>query len=617
MLFQQVVGLVCCLSLVLAKTHTFNFTASYITANPDGVKDKKVISFNKQWPPPEIHINKGDRVELYLTNGLETKNTSLHFHGLFQNGSNFMDGPEWVTQCPIQPGDTYLYNFTVDQVGSYWYHSHSGAQYGDGMRGAFIVHDDKEPFKYDEEKVITISEIYHDQYYDIFGEFLNRYNPTGAEPIPQNLLLNDTANSTIYFEPKKTYLLRFINVGLFVSQYLYIEDHELTIVEIDGVYVEPFKASHLYMTVGQRYAVLVTAKDHKDKNYAIVQGFDDTMLDVIPDDLRLNATSYLVYDDEKPLPKEYKINDLAFNDYDLTPLDKEELYDDYDYQITLDVVMDNLGDGVNYAFFNNITYTHPVTPTIITALTASKEHVTNPRIYGSNINAFVLQPNEIVEVVVNNHDDGRHPFHLHGHTFQVIQKSKSFDDEPVPYDENDHEPFPKYPIRRDTVNLEPNGHIVLRFKTDNPGIWFFHCHVDWHLEQGLAAVFIEDPLSLQNQKPPQDFYDNCIASGIPIEGNAAGNKDFFNMTGENLQSQPLPEGFTLKGYLAFAISTFAGLYGLWSIIQYGLEDSVQYDEKIFNNLEKILHENNLIQEADQVAADAEVNEHTHLSRGEE
>lgn len=609
MLLIQVLGFLCYLSLALAKTHTFNFTASYISASPDGVKEKKVIAFNKQWPLPEIHVDKGDRVQLYLTNGLENKNTSLHFHGLFQRDTNYMDGPEYVTQCPILPGETYLYNFTVpDQAGSYWYHSHTGAQYGDGMRGAFIIHDKDEPYKYDEERVLTISEWYHDQYDNIFGEFLNRYNPTGAEPIPQNLLFNDTANATVNLEPGKTYLFRFINMGLFVSQFLYIEDHKLTVVEVDGVNVEPYETDYIYLTVGQRYGVLITAKSNKDKNYAIVQGFDDTMLDAIPTDLVLNATSYLVYDKSKPMPGEYKIQSLgSFNDFNLRTLDKVDLFDDYDYQITLDVVMDNLGDGVNYAFFNNITWTKPVVPTLLTALTSGEE-ATNPRIYGSNINAFVLQPNEIIEVVVNNQDDGRHPFHLHGHIFQVIQKSKSFED-PVSYDENKHDAFPKYPVMRDTVNVEPNGYVVLRFKADNPGIWFFHCHVDWHLEQGLAAVFIEDPLALQKQTPPKDFYDNCRAAQIPLEGNAAGNKDLLDLTGENVQSAPLPEGFTLKGYIAFAISTFAGLYGLYSIIQYGLEDSIQDDEKIFGNLERILNENNLL--GNDPTSDA--NEHTHLS----
>lgn len=556
-----------------------------------------MVGFNGQWPLPEIHVNKGDRVELYLTNGLVHKNTSLHFHGLFMNGTNYMDGPQYVTQCPIQPNDTFLYNFTVpDQAGTYWYHSHTGAQYGDGMRGAFIIHDtDEIPFEFDHEKVVTVSDLYHKQYDDVTEQFLNRYNPTGAEPIPQNLLLNDTANSTILFEPNQTYFLRLINVGLFASQYVYIEDHEFIIVEVDGVYVEPKKVDYLYITVGQRYGVLVKSKPTRDRNYAFMQKFDDTMLDVIPEDLRLEAASFIVYDEDKALPSPLHKSDFdLYTDFSLRPLEDIELLEEPDHQIIFDVDMDNLGDGVNYAFFNNITYVAPVVPSLLTVLSAG-ENATHAQIYGSNTHSYILQANDIIEVVVNNKDTGRHPFHLHGHVFQVIQKSAAFDDDdPTSYDPENHDPFPKYPLIRDTVNVEPNGYIVLRFKADNPGVWFFHCHVDWHLEQGLAAVFIEDPLSIQSQTPPADYYQICKNGGIPTEGNAAGNLDLFDLSGENRQPAPLPEGFTLKGYFAFAVSTLVGLYGIYSIIQYGLEDAVQDDRKVFHNLEQILEKHNLL-----------------------
>lgn len=589
--------------LVSAETHTFHYTAEYVTANPDGVHEKQVIGFNGKWPLPEIHVNKGDRVELYLTNGLVNKNTSLHFHGIFQNGTNYMDGPQMVTQCPIAPNDTYLYNFTVpDQAGTFWYHSHTGAQYGDGLRAPFIVHSDDEPFEYDDERVISISDVYHKQYDEVTAELLTRYNPTGAEPIPQNLLMNDTANATIYFDPNTTYLLRFVNMGLFVSQYVYLEGHEMTIVEVDGIDVEPYSVDYLYMTVGQRYSVLVKSKSDRSKNYAIMQKFDNTMLDVIPQDLKLEALNYIVYDENKPMPSAYHKDDAeSFDDFDLKPVGNIELLDEPDHRIVLDVIMDNLGDGVNYAFFNNITYVPPVVPTLITALTSGKDAI-NADIYGSNINAFVLQPNDIIEIVVNNKDTGRHPFHLHGHTFQVIQKSKPFpDDDPHSYDENNHDEFPRYPLIRDTVTLEANGYIVLRFKAENPGVWIFHCHVDWHLEQGLAAVFIEDPLALQSQQPPEEFYQNCVNNGVPIAGNAAGNiDDLFDLTGENTQPKPLPTGFTAKGYFALLLSTLVGLFGLWSIIEYGLEDAIQDDERIQKNLEGILRIHDMLpQNADE------------------
>lgn len=601
----------CCLLIGLAKaskTHVFNFTTGWVTANPDGMFEKQMIGFNGEWPIPDIHVNKGDRVLVYLTNGFEDLPTSLHFHGLFQNtsygNSNAMDGPQMVTQCPIMPGDTFLYNFTVpDQVGTYWYHSHSGAQYTDGMRAAFIVHDEDEPFEYDQEMIIMVSDLYHKPYTQVTNEFLSRYNPTGAEPIPQNMLFNNTVNASIAFESNKTYLLRLLNTGNFLSQYLYIEDHEMTIVEVDGVYVKPNVTDLVYMSVGQRMSVLVRSKDTAERNYAFMQKADDTMLDSIPSDLVLNRTNQVIYDEEKDNANEYHTHDLdkATNDFYLVPLVGRELYDDYDYQITFDVKMDNLGDGVNYAFFNNISYVAPKVPTLVTALTAGKL-ATEPWVYGDNINAHVLQYGEVVELVVNNYDDGRHPFHLHGHNFQIVQKSQAFDndngddvaDNTVPYNESSPlMPFPDVPMIRDTIVLEPNGHIVLRFKADNPGVWIFHCHVDWHLEQGLAAVFIEAPLELQDAETLSENYLQVCASGkIPTKGNAAGHfDDWYDMSGLPRQPAPLPEGFTIRGYIAFLISTLIGLYGLYNIVQYGINEVSQDDSQIYERLKHVLEEN--------------------------
>ncbi|CAR28376.1 ZYRO0F02574p [Zygosaccharomyces rouxii] len=594
-----------------ARTHTFNFTAGWVNANPDGFKDKRMIGFNGEWPVPDIHVNKGDRVELYLTNGIDKDiETSLHFHGLFHNTSygnqNQMDGPVMVTQCPILYGETYLYNFTVDdQVGTYWYHAHAGAQYGDGMRGAFVIHDPDEPFEYSKDLVIQLSDLYRQPYYDVSDAFLSRYNPTGAEPIPQNVLFNNTLNATLDFKPGETYLLRFINSGLFVSQYIAIESHNMTIVEVDGVYVKPNTTDLIYVATGQRISVLVKAKENNPgRNFALMQIMDDSMLDVIPPDLQLQWTHQVAYDKGYDWPKTIDVGGLenAAEEFYLQPLDNRELYDDYDVQITFDVRMKNLGDGVKYAFFNNITYVDPKVPTLTTALTSGKL-AKDPRIYGDNINAYVFEKDEIVEIVVNNYDTGKHPFHLHGHNFQLVQKSPAFhEDENFPEEDqdkmtvpyNESAPlmnFPSHPVTRDTILLEPNGHVVLRFKANNPGIWYFHCHVDWHLVQGLAAVFIEDPETLQErEKLGSNYKQVCKAAGIKNEGNAAGHTDdWFNLEGLPRQPAPLPWGFTAKGYVAFMVCTLAALWGIYTISDYGLSETIQNDQEVYNRLKEALN----------------------------
>ena len=73
---------------------------------------------------------------------------SQHWHGIHQIHSNQMDGTAYVTQCPISPGKSFLYNFTgYDQVGTFWYHSHYDIQYCDGLRGPLIIYDPEDPYR--------------------------------------------------------------------------------------------------------------------------------------------------------------------------------------------------------------------------------------------------------------------------------------------------------------------------------------------------------------------------------------------------------------------------------------------------------------------------------------
>jgi iron transport multicopper oxidase len=96
-----------------AATRVYNFTAGWLTANPDGQFERTTIGINGQWPLPRIEANVGDRVIVNLKNELGNQSTSIHFHGLFMNGTNHMDGVASGTQCPVPPGATFTYDFNV------------------------------------------------------------------------------------------------------------------------------------------------------------------------------------------------------------------------------------------------------------------------------------------------------------------------------------------------------------------------------------------------------------------------------------------------------------------------------------------------------------------------
>ncbi|KAJ9634398.1 ferroxidase fet3 [Knufia peltigerae] len=569
-----------------AKTVTYDFNVSWVNVNPDGLAERRVIGINGQWPLPVIEVDKGDRLVVNMYNGLGDKNTSLHFHGMFQTNSSYMDGPSMITQCPIPPGYSFTYDFTINQNGTYWYHCHTDFCYPDGYRQALIVHDRDAYFssQYQEEFIITLTDWYHDLVEDI--RFLSLYNPTGAEPVPNSFLFNDTQNVSLSVKPSTTYLVHFLNVGAFVGQYIYIEDHNFTIVEIDGVYTEPTEADLLYISAAQRYTVLLTTKNSTDKNYPIVTVVDSQLLDSIPNDLQLNSSNWLEYNASADHPQAIMKVDTSkeltpYDDLTLIPYDGIKLLPEPDHEITLTVVMGLLNNGFGYAFFDNVSFTFPKVPTLYTVMSAGKL-ATNEMIYGEYTHPIVLKRNEVVQIVLNNNDNGAHPFHLHGHNFQVIHRDPPYGadffkykgQDYVPYNSSDHAAFPPVPSRRDVSVVPPKGHYVIRFVADNPGVWMFHCHIDWHLEQGLALVMIEAPEDIQEtHKIPQQQYDICRAAGVPVEGNAAANtKDFLDLSGQNRQKPSLPSGFTARGIVALVFSCISAVLGMAFITMYGLSE---------------------------------------------
>ncbi|TVY65563.1 Iron transport multicopper oxidase FET3 [Lachnellula suecica] len=562
-------------------TVTYDFNITWVRANPDLAFERPTIGINGQWPLPIMYAEVGDQVIVNVDNQLGNQTTSLHFHGLFQNGTTAMDGPSQVSQCGIPPGSKMTYNFTITQPGTYWYHSHDKGQYPDGLRAPLIISDPDFPYKdqVDEEFVLSVSDWYHDQMQTLIPQFINKANPTGAEPVPQAALLNDTQNLTVAVQPGKTYLFRMVNIGAFAGQYIWFEGHNMTIVEVDGVYTDGAEADRIYLGAAQRCSVMITTKNETTANYAFVASMDTTLFDVIPDDLNWNSTGWLVYDSNKPNPDPTILEDDQFNEFDdftLIPVDKFPLLPEPDQTVTLDVVMDVLGNGKPYAFFGDISYTAQKVPTLYTVMSTGQDAM-NPLVYGDYSHPFVLEKDQVVEIVVNNHDgdadSGKHPFHLHGHNFQAIARSG---EEAGDFDNTNSSQtdYPAVPMRRDTFVLYPDGYIVLRFKADNPGVWLFHCHIEWHVDQGLIATMVEAPLEIQKtQTIPQDHIDICKAGGIPYAGNAAANTvNLLDLSGANQAPKPLPAGFTARGIVAMTFSCIAALLGLATISWYGLAD---------------------------------------------
>lgn len=105
--------LLICVCISEAATVTYDFNITWVNANPDGAFDRATIGINGEWPIPIIRATVGDTLIVNVDNQLGNQSTSLHFHGLYQNGTTHMDGPHGVTQCGITTGTKFTYNFTV------------------------------------------------------------------------------------------------------------------------------------------------------------------------------------------------------------------------------------------------------------------------------------------------------------------------------------------------------------------------------------------------------------------------------------------------------------------------------------------------------------------------
>jgi FtsP/CotA-like multicopper oxidase with cupredoxin domain len=155
---------------------------------------RPLLVFNGQFPGPVIEANRGDRLLINVTNTLQNA-TTVHWHGLYQNGTNWMDGTAGVTQCPIPPGESFLYNFTLEnQYGTYWYHSHTSTQYTDGLVGPLIIHAPEEASvrqAYDFDQVVLLSDWYHDLSAALLPGYLASGNEN-LEPVPDNGLIQGT-----------------------------------------------------------------------------------------------------------------------------------------------------------------------------------------------------------------------------------------------------------------------------------------------------------------------------------------------------------------------------------------------------------------------------------------
>ncbi|OVA06999.1 Multicopper oxidase [Macleaya cordata] len=527
-------------STVEGRIRHYKWEVKYEFKSPDCYK-KLVIAINGRTPGPSIIAQEGDTIIVELKNSLLTENVAIHWHGIRQIGTPWSDGTEGVTQCPILPGDTFTYKFVVDRPGTYLYHAHYGMQREAGLYGSIRVSVKdgvSEPFTYDYDRSIILNDWYHKNTYEQATGLSSKPFVWVGEP--QSLLIQgrgrfncsspilgstNVCNSTnpkcspyvITVVPGKTYRLRISSLTSLSALNFEIEGHNMTVVEADGHYVEPFVIKNLNIYSGETYSVLVKADQDPSRNYWAASNVISrkpatptglAIFNYYPNHPRRSPTSIpptgpLWNDTSYRVAQSLSIK--ARQGYILPPPVKS------DRVITL-LNTQNEIDGYRRWAVNNVSFNLPHTPYLI-ALKEKLRHsfdqtpppenydYKNYDIYKKQDNAnatssnsiYRLKFNSTVDIILQNantmvvNNSETHPWHLHGHDFWVLGYGMGkFDpiEDPKKYNLAN-------PIMKNTVPVHSYGWTALRFIADNPGVWAFHCHIEAHFYMGMGVVFEE------------------------------------------------------------------------------------------------------------------------------
>ncbi|PFH47834.1 multicopper oxidase [Amanita thiersii Skay4041] len=482
---------------------------------PDGFNRSAVVAgkdaYSATMPGPLVIGRKGDYFSLNvidkLTDTTMLRATSIHWHGLFQHGSAWADGPVGVTQCPIAPGHAFDYKFTVpDQAGTFWYHSHYSTQYCDGLRGGIVIYDPKDPHRYlydidDENTVISLTDWYHVP-----------APAAGAIPTPDATLINGLGRyvggpnsplAIVDVKRNKRYRMRLINMSCDPNYTFSIDGHKLTVIEADGINTKPLTVDSIQIFAGQRYSFILKTDQPVD-NYWIRAnpnigsvGFANGLNSAI---LRYKGAP------EADPSTSQGPNNNPLRETDLRPLSGEPAPGipqpgAADVNINLNIQL----NFTDFRFYiNGATFIPPTVPVLLQILSGVR---TAQQLLPAG-SVYTLPRNKVIELTMPGGSPGSpHPIHLHGHAFDVVRSAGTSQ-----YNFKD-------PVKRDVVSIGgASDNVTIRFRTDNPGPWILHCHIDWHLEGGLAVVFAEDVDSVASFNPPNSWDELCpIFDVLPPE----------------------------------------------------------------------------------------------------
>lgn len=477
---------------VLATPLEFDLNISRQTVNITG-NDIEAMTINGAIPGPTLTMTEGDTVTIRVHNHMDV-DTSLHWHGILLPNKD--DGVPYLTTPPIKPGTTHVFKFPIIQSGTYWYHSHTGLQEQRGVYGSIVIHPRQPLIKADHDYVLMLSDWTNSNPVEVMrtlkrgfdwnalqkGQLQNLVGALrsggGKDWLYRNFsmslpgadisdvfynafLANGKPIAHLSAKPGETVRARIINGSSSSFYYLQYAGGDMQIISADGLDVVPVNSERFLIAVAETYDVLVTVPGEGEFELRATAQDGSGKSSLFIGDGHRNLTKKV------PYPEIYRQFDFSKLPSPFIPGSK----------MSGKVAREQAGRPLP-------PYPELRSPqsTVLPENRPVKEYklVLNGDMerYIWSINGKILSESDSIKIrhgenvrfILINKTMMHHPMHLHGHFFRVLNKHGEYS-----------------PLKH-TVDVSPFSKQVIEFAADETKDWFFHCHVLYHLDAGMARV---------------------------------------------------------------------------------------------------------------------------------
>ncbi len=412
--------------------------------------------YNGQVPGPTLRVRQGDRLRATVRNAL-AEPTTVHWHGI--RLPNAMDGVPHLTQDPIAPGESFVYDFALPDAGTYWYHPHmnSSEQVGRGLAGALIV-EEREPPQVDREVLWVLDDWRLDEGEAITNDFGHPRDLSHNGRLGNIATINGGSPETLDVRAGERIRLRLVNVANARAFGLTFAGHAPQIIALDGQPAAPHAPADgkVVLAPSQRADLIIDMGGKPGERFQV------------RDEYYARQTYKLIeiaYADgqplrESPLDAPVRLPANPIPEPDLSAAERHEVLLEGGAMGGMRGAMMGgrrmgmraLVDKGRFWAINGVSFGESDT-TIDPLLTLKRDRP--------------------VILAMRNETAWEHPMHLHGHSFRVIRRKGQ---------ETAHREW------RDTVLVPPRETVEVAFVADNPGDWMFHCHVLEHQIAGMMGV---------------------------------------------------------------------------------------------------------------------------------